>query len=129
MLDCGSAACCYKCQVVQGACKGVHHISSGRGHDVVGRSGKWFICSLGALAVDATGVHSQVGLLPLGLGLHVCITASPLVGLFLVVPRLKHGDNGVHGQLNIQDGELCSLCLLLGFFHGQDEVWHPGSVS
>ncbi len=56
------------------------------------------------------------------------ITAFPLVGLFFVVPRLEYGGGHIHGLLNIQDEEFGSLCLLLGLFHCQDEVWHAGCI-
>ncbi len=37
-------------------------------------------------------------------------------------------DGGVHGQLDIQDGELSVHCFLLCFFHGQDEVRHAHCI-
>ena len=69
-----------------------------------------------------------MGLFPLGPSLLVGITAFPFVGLLFVVPRLEYGGGRIHGQLNVQDGEFGSLCLLLGFFHCQDEVWYADCI-
>ena len=41
---------------------------------------------------------------------------------------MENGGGGIHGQFDVKDGELCALCFLLHFFHGQDEVRHARSV-
>ncbi len=41
---------------------------------------------------------------------------------------MEHQGGSVHGQLDVENGELCMLCFLLHFFHGQDEVRHACSI-
>ena len=93
----GLVACCLKCYIVQKACKGIHHVGRGRGHDVVGCSGERFICSPCTLAVNAPGICGQIDLFLLGPSLFVGITALPLVSLLFVVPRLEYGGGRIHG--------------------------------
>ncbi len=69
-------------------------------------------------------MRSKVGLFPFGPGFHCCIVFFPFISFLPVVARLKNGGGGIHGQFNVEDGELFVLCFLLRFLHGEDDVRH-----
>jgi hypothetical protein len=58
---------------------------SNREHDQVGHLTKQFVCGAHALAVNAPGVHGEVGLFPFGPGFDRSILSFPFVSFLLVV--------------------------------------------